>query len=355
MKRILVGMSGGVDSSVSAMILQKEGHTVEGLTMYLGEHSKYATERAKEVCEKLEIKHHILDISVVFEKNIINSFKNSYYKGETPLPCAKCNREIKFGVIIDYLQSINFDYFATGHYVKMIRNIFGELEILRPEDLEKDQTHFLYGLNKDILQFILFPLANFKKTKIKEMASVLNIGLDKQPESQDICFLENKPYVSFLERDIRNEDLFKRGNILHFETKDKLGEHFGVIRYTIGQRRNIGIAYSEPLYVIKIDTKTQTIYVGEEKYLYNKEFFVKDINLLSSEFECLNIIEGVEVATRAMKRSISAKIKIEENLNRKNGRIILEEPDRAITTGQIAVFYFKNRMIGGGIIESIIS
>lgn len=344
--KVFAAMSGGVDSSFIVSRLLDEGHNVEGVTLNLGKHSAATIKRAQEVAELFKIKHHVLNVEDKFKSEIIDFFEEGYSSGTTPIPCAKCNKVIKFGALLDFTIKNNAQYLATGHYARILKGKSGNIEIHKAIDKSKDQTHFLFHINKNALQYMMFPLGNDIKANIKQQAAQFGIGLDTQSESQDICFLENKPYIDFFDKN-KNSDLFKEGEIRHCETNQILGTHHGVIRYTIGQRRAIGVSYNEPLYVTHIDHMGNIVYVGEEKHLYINTIQIKELNILAPEYENLDTFE-CEVSTRAMKPTIKANIQI--NKQNQTAQITLDKPERAITKGQACVMYSGERLLGGGII-----
>lgn len=357
MKKILVGMSGGVDSSVTAKMLLEQNMQVEGATMWLGEHSNHIIQRAQEIAKTLNIKHHVVDLSKVFKYNIIDEFIKEYSAGKTPIPCAKCNKEVKFGAFFAFADAMGFDGVATGHYIDIQKDKSGEIGIYRPIDAAKDQTHFLFWVNKRYFSRMLFPLGTFIKSNIKEISKDLNLGLETQEESQDICFLEGKGYVNFFETQNINQkqDLFKEGSIIKYPENEIVGKHKGVIRYTKGQRRNIGVSFEKPLYVMGVNKETNEVIVCEEEFLYKKKFSIKNINLNSISVMGKDTL-NLKIATRAIKKTINAEIKINSSFSDNiSAFVTLENGERAITEGQACVFYNQEntRMLGGGIIETI--
>lgn len=343
MKKVLIGMSGGVDSSVAAFLLKEQGYEVIGATMVLfddvsineGCLSSNAANDAKKVCDKLNIKHYVFDMKDDFKKHVINNFIESYKKGFTPNPCVECNKYLKFGALFEKAKELGCDFIATGHYVKQEN---GKLMTSSVES--KDQSYFLFGINKEVIKHILFPLEGFSnKDEIRMIAKDNDLIVYDKKDSQEICFIPNDNYVNFLEKNIDIEKL--KGNFIDTEG-NILGKHNGIINYTIGQRKGLGISYKEPLYVLEINNDNNYIVLGTENMLYKNELICTNINVLVDELP--SIVEA-KIRFRAAK----AKAKLEK-LDNGNIKVIFEEPQRAITKGQAVVFYDNNVLLGGGII-----
>lgn len=343
MKRVLLGMSGGVDSSVSAVLLKKQGYEVIGLTMLLcgNEHST-AIEDAKKVCEKLNIEHHVVDLRKKFKAKVVDNFICSYVHAKTPNPCVECNKYIKFGEFYNIAQELKCDYIATGHYAKIeYSEKYKQYVLAKSNSDRKDQTYFLYGINKEILPQVIFPLSDFEdKTEIRRIAEENGLEVAKKKDSQEICFIPNNDYISFLknnDNNIRN----KKGKIV-LRSGEFLGEHSGLINYTIGQRKGLGIAYKEPLYVLDLDTKKNQVIVGTEKELYNNELEANELNFLID----IDVVMPIEVKAKIRYRAKEAEatLKVENGI----AKLIFKEPQRAITPGQSVVFYKDDIVIGGG-------
>ena len=269
MKKVLVALSGGVDSSTVVYMLKEQGFDVSAITLKLyNSHSRasvslQAIDDAKKVCEFLNIKHYVLDLQKEFQDTIINDFILSYLNASTPNPCVICNEKIKFGLLLDYSKKLGFDYLATGHYAK-IEKINDEYKLKIGKDKSKDQTYFLYILTQKELSHLLFPLADYTKEEIRNIANSANLPVANKPDSQEICFIEST-YGEFLKQNIKD---FKKqvlpGHIVD-TTGKKLGIHKGLIFYTIGQRSGLGITTHEPVYVLKIDKVTNTeIYLKDQ-------------------------------------------------------------------------------------------
>ncbi len=342
--KVLVGMSGGVDSSVAALLLKKQGYEVIGATMVLFDDDKLkegclssnAIKDAQMVCNKLGIKHHVIDLKIAFKKYVIDDFINAYKNGVTPNPCVCCNKYLKFGVLFKEAQKLGCDYVATGHYAK-IKD--GKLMVSTVKN--KDQSYFLYGVDKNVLKHVIFPLDGFtSKEEIRRIAEENNLVVARKKDSQEICFIPDNDYVQFLrsKANLRSKEgnfVDKNGNVL--------GKHKGIINYTIGQRKGLGISSSHPLYVIKIDISNNEITLGSENDLYNNELECRNVNVLVDK------LPSVVMAKIRFRASASlARLKTLENGNIK---VIFKEPQRAITKGQSVVFYDKEGVVlGGGII-----
>ena len=341
---MLVALSGGVDSSTVAYILKQQKYEVDAVTLSLYDsHSKttvsfQAIEDAKKVCDFLNIKHYVLDLQKEFRCRIIDNFISSYLKATTPNPCIVCNEEIKFGLLLDYAKQLGYDYLATGHYAKIEKDN-DEYKLKIGKDKSKDQTYFLYRLTQKELSNLLFPLADYTKDEIRDIAKSAKIPVANKPDSQEICFIETT-YRDFLQNNIKSfHKKVLPGQIVD-SNGNKLGKHNGLIFYTIGQRSGLGITTPEPMYVLKMDIATNCLVVGTKKDIFSRVAKIKNISFVSN-----NIIEKdfkAEVKIRRMHKPATALI---------SGNIVLfDEEQPSITPGQSAVFYKGDYVLGGGFI-----
>ncbi|MBQ8168293.1 tRNA 2-thiouridine(34) synthase MnmA, partial [bacterium] len=277
MKKAVVALSGGVDSSVTAKLLKNQGYEVIGLTgkMVDTESADLVYQNAKQVAEQLGIKHYVFDAVEIFREKIIDYFENSYAKGETPNPCIMCNKFVKWGVLFDYaINELGADVFATGHYAN-IRNVNGTYKLYPAKDEHKDQLYFLYKLGQKQLSKTIFPLHEFEKSAVKQMAVDFNLPPKDSKESQDICFIQ-KPITT--KKYLIDKLGIRRGDFVEIGTGKKLGEHDGSYLYTIGQRKGIGISAPYPLYVIDIDAEENVVYLGKEEDTYKSRLALRDVN-----------------------------------------------------------------------------
>ena len=340
MKKVLALISGGVDSSVSALLLKKEGYEVIGVTMDLFETN---TEDAKDVCNKLGIKYTILDCKDKFRKCVIDYFINEYKLTHTPNPCIECNKKLKFGYMGKYAEENNIDYIATGHYAKVeYSDKYKRYVLKKADNRDKDQSYFLYVIDKTMLSKLIFPLSKFiSKEEIRKIAKENNLSVHSKSDSQDICFITDGDYKNFLEK-TSNMDNSKGNVILNNKV---IGTHTGLYKYTVGQRKGLGIAYESPLYVTGFNKEKNELIVGEEKDLYVDSFEVINYNLLAID----DIINTLKVNVKTRYRSLEYPATIEKKDN--NILVRLDNPIKGVTSGQSAVFYIDDVVIGGGIIK----
>lgn len=342
-KKVLIGMSGGVDSSTSAAMLIERGYEVVGATLKLTESEDESfIDDAKKVAEKLGIKHVVLDFRKEFAEKVEDYFANEYLNGRTPNPCAVCNFEIKFGLMLDYALSIGCDFLATGHYANIVHDSETGKWLLKKTDSKKDQSYFLYRLNQHQLSHAIFPLAGLEKTKVREIAEKFDLPVAYKSESQDICFVKGETHYEFIKRYKKIEP--KPGNFINEEGKI-LGPHKGMINYTVGQRRHLGIALGEHAYVKKIDASSNSIVLGNKESGKATYLFADNMNLI-----LIDSIpeEGLKAFAKIRSRASEVLCKIYPG---EKVKVVFENPIYFPAPGQSIVFYDDNGfVIGGGFI-----
>jgi tRNA-specific 2-thiouridylase len=351
-KRVAVGLSGGIDSSFAAYLLNRKGWDVTGFTLKFYPQENRCCDldslyEAQRLCHKLDIPHYVIDVGDLFKEEIVDYFIKSYLGGLTPNPCALCNRLIKFGYFFKKIQSLGIDYLSTGHYARIIKK--GEVFFLnKARDKKKSQEYFLSLIKPQILKQLIFPLGNYTKEEVRKVAQREKIIFKNRKESQDVCFVKEKPYTKFIEKHIASTSMYE-GDIRHIKG-DMLGKHKGIYYYTYGQRQGLGISWKEPLYVIAIDSETKTVIVGEKKYLYRDRFTASCLNWFVEPKEYL--------FSRKLAKAVTVKVRYNSpfyncsvSLNGDKAVVLLKEGIAAITPGQIATFYHRDNVLGGGIIE----
>ncbi|MDR1391352.1 MAG: tRNA 2-thiouridine(34) synthase MnmA [Holosporales bacterium] len=338
-----VAMSGGVDSSVVAAVIQKAGHGVFGITMDIHENCIQDLEDAEKVCKKLGIPHYIIDVRTEYKKKVIDLFSGYYSKGLTPNPCALCNRDLKLNLLVDFIRDKGADFMATGHYAKL--RIDDERVILsEAANLKKDQSYFVSLAPKDKLKFVRFPLGDIQtKDETRKIAAEFQLPNSKKEDSQDICFIRKKDYREFLNSLIDNSNK-KRGEIRFLKTGEVIGQHSGITNYTVGQRKGLGISHEKPLYVVKINPENNNLVVGEKKDLDTRSFSLFDTNWL--------VDPKSEIEVFVKLRSFGKKSKALVTQNEKSVVVkLLEQSLTPVTNGQVCAIYDENNVVlGAGII-----
>jgi tRNA-specific 2-thiouridylase len=344
MSKILVAMSGGMDSSVAAFLLKKNGHEITGITLELSKCHSDNVKDAKEICAQLGINHITLNLSKKFDDIVVENFTSEYLSGHTPNPCVVCNENIKFGLLLQEARQLGFDCLASGHYARITKNIDGFLVISKGVDAAKEQSYVLYRLSSDKLKNIIFPLGELTKKQVRQVAVENKLKTAQKPESQEICFVE-KDYATFLKSHILDFDKkINPGKIVH-SNGNVLGMHKGLAFYTIGQRSGLGIAYEYPLYVLKIDTLSNTLIVSDRQNAYKKQMLLKDVFWPTGSIPKFPFKAYVKI--RRLHTPASANIDFVDN----NVCIEFDDAQFAITPGQSAVFYIEDKVIGGGVIN----
>jgi tRNA-specific 2-thiouridylase len=346
-KKVLVAMSGGVDSSVASLLLKDRGYDVAGVTMRLGIKdgdgrkprccSVQAIEDARNVCAKLGIPHDVMDFSKELQEGVVNNFISEYSKGRTPNPCIDCNKQIKFGILLKRAISLGFDFLATGHYARIKQNGNGNF-LKIPKDKIKDQTYFLYMIKRELLSSVLFPLAGLTKQEVRAIASRRDLPVADKPASQDICFIRESDCRVFLMNRIKGQG---PGPIVNLKG-EILGEHRGIAFYTVGQREGLGISHKRPLYIISLDADKNKIVVGEEKELTSSGLVIGGLNLLVGRLP-----KQAFVKIRYGQKKVRCRIWLRGD----KLKLIFKKRQKAVTPGQSAVLYNQGVVLGGGIIE----
>lgn len=352
-KRIVIGMSGGVDSSVAAALLLREGYKVIGLSMEL-----YSCDRplgkgcctpadrldARTVCEQLKIPYDMVDLRPQFRETVVHYFAEEYSRGRTPLPCAPCNSEVRFRALLDYAEQAGAGWIATGHYARVRENDDGSFSLLRGVDLKKDQSYFLWGLGQKELSRLKFPIGNFKKEEVRRMAREFGLATHSKRESQELCFVGDDDHAHFLEEHFP-ERAFPAGDFVDGEGH-KLGRHHGVHAYTVGQRKGLGVSFGERRYVVRLDAEKNEIVLGERDELKAQGLIAKNIHWNVSESR-IKVEEDLMVKIRSTHPGVGATLETcEEYL-----KVSFEKPQEAVAPGQAAVFYRGDVCLGGGWIE----
>lgn len=348
-------MSGGVDSSVAAALLQEQGYDVVGVTMQVWDYSKdecqidegngtccssLDVDDARAVADKLNIPFYVINCEEEFQHKVIDDFVSKYLKGQTPIPCVNCNTFLKFDHLIKKMRELNCDYLATGHYAQVLQSESGEFQIHTSEDSWKDQTYFLFTLAPEVLSKLIFPVGTWQKSDLRGYAEKAGLQVFNKKDSTGICFIGPKGYAHFIETQVDASKL-KKGKIKDKTTGAVLAEHDGIHRFTVGQRKGVGVATGSPMYVVAVDHETGDVWLGPETELYSKTVFVSGLNLLAK----IEDGEKIRVKIRYAHSGASAAVSF---LPDGTAKIDFDEPQRAITRGQAAVFYREKHLLGGG-------
>lgn len=343
-KKVAIGLSGGVDSSVAAYLLKEKGYDLIGITMKVSDVD--ISEDAAKVAQKLGIPYHILDLRDEFKNHVIDNFAEEYLQGRTPNPCAMCNKYIKFGILLQKSKELGADYIATGHYAKVEEHNSRYL-VLNAKDDKKDQTYMFYSLTQDVLKHILMPCGEYTKVQIREIARNLGLEVHDKKESMDICFIPDNDHGKYIQS-LECKDRIKPGNFVD-KQGNILGKHKGLIYYTIGQRKGLGLSLGKPGFVVDIIPERNEVVIGDESEIFNSGLIAKDINFIP--FDSLENPMEVEAKIRySTTKSKATIIPFEEG----KVKVVFEDKQRAITKGQRVVFYIQDMLVGGGTIEDIV-
>ena len=354
-KKVLIAMSGGVDSSVAAALLKEQGYDLVGVTMNIWPTGRCcgvaAAHDAKKVADKLGIPHYTLNFREVFQKTVIDDFISEYKNGRTPNPCVRCNQFLKFDHLLSKAQELGCDFIATGHYVRIGKSqipstksqTIPKFKLLKGKDKRKDQSYVLYMLNQETLKKTLFPLGEWTKEEVRKKAKDLDLPVHDKEESQEICFVEDDNYGRFLKE--RCPEVVEPGPIKD-KTGKVVGQHDGIAFYTLGQRKGLGAHKSQPKYVIKIVPQENTVVIGDQADTTGQELIADRITYVSGQAPT----GPLNIAAKIRYNSVEADAKLEP-LGNDKVKVVFDQPQRSVTPGQSVVFYGGEEVIGGGIIQ----
>lgn len=347
--RVVVAMSGGVDSSVVAALLHSQGYEVIGITLQLYDHGAAVGKKgaccagqdihdARRVADSLGVPHYVLNYESKFKESVMEDFADTYLAGSTPVPCIRCNQSVKFKDLLMTARDLGADCMATGHYVQRVVNETGQAELHRGVDPDKDQSYFLFATTQEQLDFLRFPLGGLRKEETRALAATFNLAVSEKPDSQDICFVPTGGYAAVIEK-IRPGSA-EPGEIVHVDGR-VLGAHAGIIHYTIGQRKGLGGGSGEPLYVVKLDAPMRRVVVGPREALAQRDFTIKELNWLDAR----PARAGVRVKMRSAQPPVMASI---QSVGQQRASVSLESPYEGVAPGQACVVYDGERVLGGG-------